>query len=120
MGCGFKADTPFRASSNFSNLYLSVLYPLNQFRRGAVEMLAGDLCEAVDVHMQFASQLFRTHIRFLGKRGDASAQLLVKPLFGSRAENILEVLLEDMAGEPRQFTEFRDIALRFDKVVLHE
>ena len=97
-----------------------VLYPLNQFRWGAVEMQAGDLGEAVDVHMQFASQFFWTYILFLGKRGDAFTQLLVKPLFGSRAEYILEVLLKDVAGESRQFAEFRYIALRFEEVVLHK
>ena len=83
-------------------------------------MQAGDLGKALNVYVQFASQLFWTYILFLGKRGDASAQLLVKPLFGSRAEYILEVLLKDMAGESRQFAEFRDIALRFEEVVLHK
>ena len=98
----------------------SVLYPLNQFRWGAVEMQAGDLGKALNVYVQFASQFFWAYILFLGERGDASAQLLVKPLFGSRAEYILEVLLKDMAGESRQFAEFRDIALRFEEVVLHK
>ena len=98
----------------------SVLYPLNQFRWGAVEMQAGDLGKALNVYVQFASQFFWTYILFLGKRGDAFTQLLVKPLFGSWAKYILEVLLKDVAGESRQFAEFRDIALRFEEVVLHK